>query len=80
MEKLALTEFFLFFLFSDFVSLWSPQLSFQEWTQPVQEMLNTKKLGDVAFRDKDFENAIECYSKVILKNKQTTTKSLLNCF
>lgn len=46
---------------SDFVS---PQLSFQEWTQPVQEMLNIKKLGDVAFRDKDFKNAIECYSEV----------------
>ncbi|KAL0727617.1 hypothetical protein Bca4012_023710 [Brassica carinata] len=42
------------------------ELSFQEWTQPVQEMLNTKKLGDAAFRDKDFENAIECYSKLVV--------------
>ncbi|XP_019086146.1 PREDICTED: probable serine/threonine-protein kinase At4g35230 isoform X2 [Camelina sativa] len=42
------------------------ELSFQEWTQPVQEMLNTKKFGDVAFRDKDFKNAIECYSKLVV--------------
>jgi hypothetical protein len=31
----------------------------------VQEMLNTKKFGDIAFRDKDFKTAIEYYSKVI---------------
>lgn len=41
------------------------QLSFQEWTQQVQDMLNTKKFGDIAFRDKDYKNAIEYYSKVI---------------
>ncbi|ESQ55618.1 hypothetical protein EUTSA_v10025008mg [Eutrema salsugineum] len=41
------------------------ELSFQEWTQQVQEMLNTKKFGDIAFRDKDFKNAIECYSKLV---------------
>ncbi|QHN86336.1 putative serine/threonine-protein kinase [Arachis hypogaea] len=37
---------------------------FQEWTQQVQDMLNTKKFGDIAFGDKDFKNAIEYYSKV----------------
>ncbi|VVB12646.1 unnamed protein product [Arabis nemorensis] len=42
------------------------ELSFQEWTQQVQEMLNTKKFGDIAFRDKDFKNAIECYSKLVV--------------
>lgn len=31
----------------------------------MQEMLNTKKFGDIAFRDKDFKTAIEYYSKVI---------------
>ncbi|XP_074569860.1 serine/threonine-protein kinase BSK2 [Curcuma longa] len=41
------------------------ELSFQEWTQQVQEMLNTKKFGDIAFRDKDFKNAIEYYSKLV---------------
>ncbi|KFK31458.1 hypothetical protein AALP_AA6G114300 [Arabis alpina] len=41
------------------------ELSFQEWTQQVQEMLNTKKFGDVAFRDKDFKNSIEYYSKLV---------------
>jgi len=30
----------------------------------VQDILNTKKFGDIAFRDKDFKNAIEYYSKV----------------
>lgn len=30
----------------------------------MQEMLNTKKFGDIAFRDKDFKTAIEYYSKV----------------
>ncbi|PKA66267.1 putative serine/threonine-protein kinase [Apostasia shenzhenica] len=39
------------------------ELSFQEWTQQVQEMLNTKRYGDIAFKDKDFKNAIEYYSK-----------------
>ncbi|XLR53937.1 hypothetical protein S83_004609, partial [Arachis hypogaea] len=37
---------------------------FQEWTQQVQGILNTKKFGDIAFEDKDFKNAIEYYSKV----------------
>ncbi|PIN01843.1 Serine/threonine protein kinase [Handroanthus impetiginosus] len=41
------------------------ELSFQDWTQQVQDMLNTKKLGDIAFRDKDFKNAIEYYSKLV---------------
>ncbi|KAJ8649954.1 hypothetical protein MRB53_002977 [Persea americana] len=41
------------------------ELSFQEWTQQVQEMLNTKKFGDIAFRDKDFKTAIDCYSKLV---------------
>ncbi|KAK9095403.1 hypothetical protein Scep_026872 [Stephania cephalantha] len=40
------------------------ELSFQEWTQQVQEMLNTKKFGDIAFRDKDFKSAIDYYSKL----------------
>ncbi|XP_009395438.3 serine/threonine-protein kinase BSK2-like [Musa acuminata AAA Group] len=41
------------------------ELSFQEWTQRVQEMLNTKKFGDIAFRDKDFKSAIEYYSQLV---------------
>ncbi|KAI9088935.1 hypothetical protein K1719_029214 [Acacia pycnantha] len=42
------------------------ELSFQEWTQQVQDILNTKKFGDIAFRDKDFMNAIEYYSKLVV--------------
>ncbi|XP_074317801.1 serine/threonine-protein kinase BSK2 [Silene latifolia] len=41
------------------------ELSFQEWTQQVQDMLNTKKSGDISFRDKDFKNAVEYYSKLV---------------
>ncbi|KAK3035479.1 hypothetical protein RJ639_034449, partial [Escallonia herrerae] len=42
------------------------ELSFQEWTQQVQDMLNTKKFGDISFRDKDFNGAVEYYSKLVL--------------
>ncbi|PIA32692.1 hypothetical protein AQUCO_04400111v1 [Aquilegia coerulea] len=42
------------------------ELSFQEWTQQVQDMLNTKKFGDIAFRDKDFKSAIDYYSKLVV--------------
>ena len=42
------------------------QLSFQEWTQQMRDMLEARKRGDVAFRDKDFKPAIECYSQVYI--------------
>lgn len=41
------------------------QLSFQMWTDQMQESLNSKKKGDMAFRHKDFKDAIECYSQVV---------------
>ncbi|XP_075674154.1 serine/threonine-protein kinase BSK1 [Castanea sativa] len=41
------------------------ELSFQEWTQQMREMLESRKRGDLAFRDKDFKAAIECYSQFI---------------
>jgi len=40
------------------------QLSFQMWTDQMQETLNCKKKGDIAFRQKDFRLAIECYTQV----------------
>ncbi|KAH0909423.1 hypothetical protein HID58_032744 [Brassica napus] len=40
-------------------------LSFQMWTNQMQDSLNFKKKGDVAFRHKDFANASECYSQFI---------------
>ncbi|CAI9094047.1 OLC1v1029698C3 [Oldenlandia corymbosa var. corymbosa] len=40
------------------------ELSFQMWTNQMQETLNSKKKGDVAFRHKDFKAAIECYTQV----------------
>ncbi|KAK9112538.1 hypothetical protein Scep_020057 [Stephania cephalantha] len=41
------------------------ELSFQEWTQQMRDMLEARKRGDLAFRDKDFKTAIECYSQFI---------------
>ncbi|KAJ0052347.1 hypothetical protein Pint_00416 [Pistacia integerrima] len=41
------------------------QLSFQMWTDQMQETLNSKKKGDVAFRQKEFRDAIECYTQFV---------------
>ncbi|KAL4183127.1 hypothetical protein AMTRI_Chr11g153650 [Amborella trichopoda] len=41
------------------------ELSFQEWTQQMRDMLEARKRGDIAFRDKDFKMAIDCYSQFI---------------
>ena len=38
------------------------------WTNQMQETLNSKKKGDVAFRHKDFRAAIECYTQVKMVN------------
>ncbi|GAB2219253.1 hypothetical protein Drorol1_Dr00006886 [Drosera rotundifolia] len=43
----------------------SNELSFQEWTQQMKDVLEARKRGDHAFRDKDFRAAIECYSQFI---------------
>ncbi|KAE8705642.1 putative serine/threonine-protein kinase [Hibiscus syriacus] len=40
-------------------------LSFQMWTDQIQETLNSKKRGDASFRAKDFGTAIECYTHFI---------------
>ncbi|XP_057526117.1 serine/threonine-protein kinase BSK1-like isoform X2 [Amaranthus tricolor] len=41
------------------------ELSFQEWTQRMRDMLEARKRGDYAFKDKDFKTAIDCYSQFI---------------
>ncbi|KAL0918264.1 hypothetical protein M5K25_010263 [Dendrobium thyrsiflorum] len=41
------------------------ELSFQMWTNQMQETLNSKKKGDTAFRHKDLNAAIECYTQFI---------------
>ncbi|KAJ0087797.1 hypothetical protein Patl1_31746 [Pistacia atlantica] len=41
------------------------ELSFQMWTNQMQETLNSKKQGDTAFRAKDFATAIDCYTQFI---------------
>ncbi|KAI4389630.1 hypothetical protein MLD38_001836 [Melastoma candidum] len=43
----------------------SNELSFQEWTQQIRDMLEARKRGDLAFRDKDFKTAVDCYSQFI---------------
>ncbi|KAM1353111.1 hypothetical protein FF1_032829 [Malus domestica] len=41
------------------------ELSFQLWTNQMQETLNSKKSGDSAFRAKDFTTAIDSYTQFI---------------
>ncbi|KAI9089904.1 hypothetical protein K1719_028874 [Acacia pycnantha] len=41
------------------------ELSFHMWTDQMQDTLNYKKKGDVAFRQKDFPLASECYTQFI---------------
>ncbi|KAJ0984062.1 hypothetical protein J5N97_002418 [Dioscorea zingiberensis] len=41
------------------------ELSFQMWTNQMQETLNSKKHGDRAFRAKDFVTAIDYYTQFI---------------
>ncbi|KAG5124143.1 hypothetical protein JHK82_030880 [Glycine max] len=41
------------------------ELSFQMWTNQIQETLNSKKLGDSAFHARDFSTAIDCYTQFI---------------
>ncbi|KAI9081911.1 hypothetical protein K1719_036173 [Acacia pycnantha] len=41
------------------------ELSFQMWTNQIQETLNSKKQGDSAFRAKDFSTAIDYYTQFI---------------
>ncbi|KAK6943051.1 Serine-threonine/tyrosine-protein kinase, catalytic domain [Dillenia turbinata] len=39
------------------------ELSFEMWTNQMQEILNSKKHGDTAFRAKDFAAAIDSYTQ-----------------
>ncbi|KAK7272045.1 hypothetical protein RJT34_28407 [Clitoria ternatea] len=41
------------------------ELSFQMWTDQIQETLNSKKQGDSAFHARDFSKAIDCYTQFI---------------
>ncbi|KAL6287709.1 hypothetical protein ACE6H2_012099 [Prunus campanulata] len=42
------------------------ELSFQEWIQQMKDMLEARKRGDLAFRDKDFRSAMDCHSQVCI--------------
>lgn len=41
------------------------ELSFQMWTDQMQETLNLKKKGDLAFRQKDFAAAVDNYTQFV---------------
>ncbi|ESW04016.1 hypothetical protein PHAVU_011G060100 [Phaseolus vulgaris] len=41
------------------------ELSFQMWTNQIQDTLNSKKQGDSAFHARDFSTAIDCYTQFI---------------
>ncbi|XP_058737338.1 serine/threonine-protein kinase BSK3-like [Vicia villosa] len=41
------------------------ELSFQMWTDQMQDSITSKQKGDAAFRHKDFKLAIECYTQFI---------------
>ncbi|KAK1374391.1 Kinase protein with tetratricopeptide repeat domain [Heracleum sosnowskyi] len=41
------------------------ELSFQMWTNQVQETINSKKKGDTAFRRKEFGSAVESFTQFI---------------
>ncbi|KAI4338882.1 hypothetical protein MLD38_023890 [Melastoma candidum] len=41
------------------------ELSFQMWSNQMQDTLNSKTRGDAAFRTKDFGSAIDCYGQFI---------------
>ncbi|XP_065859510.1 serine/threonine-protein kinase BSK3-like isoform X2 [Euphorbia lathyris] len=41
------------------------ELSFQMWTEEMKESLTFKKKGDFAFKQKDYRDAIDCYTQFI---------------
>ncbi|KAF8031980.1 hypothetical protein BT93_D1020 [Corymbia citriodora subsp. variegata] len=41
------------------------ELSFQMWTNQMQETLNSKTRGDNCFKSKEFASAIDCYTQFI---------------
>ncbi|KAJ8534944.1 hypothetical protein K7X08_016672 [Anisodus acutangulus] len=50
----------------DLIAIHQILFSFQEWTQQMKDMLEARKRGDLAFRDKEFKTAIDCYSEACL--------------
>lgn len=44
------------------------ELSFQQWSQQIKDVWYTRQQGDSAFRNTDFQSAIEKYTQVWQKN------------
>lgn len=59
----AIHEFMVKLHYKD--DLGESELSFQMWTKQMQDMLNSRKKGDLAFREKHFVTAIERYSEFV---------------
>ncbi|PWA85738.1 tetratricopeptide-like helical domain, Ephrin receptor type-A /type-B [Artemisia annua] len=47
------------------------ELSFHVWTKQMQDTLNAKKKGDVAFRHKEFKTAIDYYTQELWSRQQS---------
>jgi len=44
----------------------------------MQDMLDSRKRGDTAFREKDFKTAIDCYTQVLISVHLTGSNLLLS--
>ncbi|GAB2224618.1 hypothetical protein Droror1_Dr00005381 [Drosera rotundifolia] len=42
------------------------ELSFQMWTNQMKDILGSKKKGDAAFRQKNFDDAVDCYTQFVI--------------
>ncbi|KAK6158183.1 hypothetical protein DH2020_005497 [Rehmannia glutinosa] len=55
------------------------ELSFQMWTNQMQDTLTSKKKGDVAFRHKDFRVAIDCYTQFVISHERYASGGPQRC-
>lgn len=55
------------------------ELSFQQWAQQIKDVCNTRQQGDSAFRNKNFESAIEKYTQAWPK-KQSILENFIHFF
>ena len=60
----ALPSLTLYVVFLPLCPSFATQISFQVWTDQIQETIKSKKQGDSAFHARDFSKAIECYTQV----------------
>ncbi|WOL04979.1 hypothetical protein Cni_G13702 [Canna indica] len=54
------------------------EVTSEEWTQQMRDMLEARKRGDFAFHDKDFKASIECYTQHYIKLTELEKNRKLN--